>query len=147
MSAIQEYLQNYHWKGLIQDHAASGIVTLSHLEMNGPHKAVMVKPGERIEGSVQCAFDPLNTSAFSLYRVVLGFKGEGGQTTICNCFGSLAGNTIENFVLIAPTEPGVYQVRFRVAEALLAKTAIMEWKDSNGEEPDGTTTIGLIVVN
>lgn len=146
LAAIQNYLENYHWKGMIQDEAVSGAVTLKHLQLNGHSKAVVVRPGERIEGVVLCNLDREQCSSLSLYRVVLGIKGKGAQTTIGNQFGIVAGESLEQFVLIAPAEPGLYQIRFRLAEGLLKGTALNAWVDENGNEPDGTTTIGVVLV-
>jgi hypothetical protein len=144
--AIQDYLNNYPWKGLIQDTATSGAVTLKHLKLNGHSKAVVVKPGECIEGTVQCDLDREQCSSFSLYRVVLGIKGQGAQTTVGNEFGIVAGESNERFTLVAPTEPGIYQIRFRLTESFFEGSALNAWVDENGNEPDGTTTIGIIFV-
>jgi len=144
--AIQDYLNNYHWKGLIQDKAASGPATLKYLELNQHSRAVIVKPGEKIEAEVKCDYDTEKCSVFGIYRIVVGIKGEGPQTVIGNESGLIAGKTIEKFTLIAPEKKGIYQVRFRSVDALFKTTALNAWEDENGNEPDGTTTIGIIVV-
>src|SRR5579872_1246374 len=92
--AIQDYLDHYHWKGLIEDEASSGPVTLSHLQLNGHSRAVVVKPGQRIEGIVLCNLDREKCSSLSFYRVVLGIKGQGPQTTVGNELGILGGETL-----------------------------------------------------
>ncbi len=145
-NSIQDYLNNYHWKGLIQDKAASGPVTLKRLELNEHPRAVVVRPGEKIEAEVKCIFDSDKCSVFKVYRIVVGLKGEGGQAVIGNESGITAGKTIENFTLTAPEKPGMYQVRFRAVDAVFKTTAFNAWEDENGNEPDGTTTIGIIFV-
>jgi hypothetical protein len=146
MNSIQSYLDNYHWKGLIQDEATSGVATLKHLELKNHAKAIVVKPGERVEGIVQCNLDREQCSNLKVYRVVLGLQGKGAQTTIGNELGVVAGESLESFALVAPSEAGIYQIRFRTVEGLFEKTALDGWLDGEGNEPDGTTTIGLIVV-
>ncbi len=146
LTAIQSYLDNYHWKGIVQDHAASGAASLKHLQLNGHRRAVVVRPGERIEGIVQCNIDSSKCSSLSLYRIVLGIKGQGAQTTIGNELGIGAGESLERFTLIAPTEPGFYQIRFRLVESLFESSALDAWVDHKGEEPDGTSTVGVILV-
>lgn len=143
---VQNYLDNYHWKGLLQDEATSGAVTLKNLQLNNHSKVVVVKPGERVEGIVQCNLDREQCSALTVYRVVLGIKGVGPQTTIGNELGLLAGESLERFSLIAPSKDGTYQVCFRAAQGLLQKTALDAWIDENGNEPDATTAIGIIFV-
>lgn len=146
VNAIQNYLDNYHWKGLIQDEATSGAATLRHFSLKNHSKSIVVKPGERVEGVVQCNINRELCASLTVYRVVLGIKGLGAQTTIGNEVGIMAGESLESFALIAPSEAGIYQIRFRTVEGLFEKTALDGWLDGQGNEPDGTTTIGLIVV-
>lgn len=144
--AIQDYLDNYHWKGILEDKATSGPATLKELELNGDSRAILVKPGERIEAKVKCKLDSKQCSASSLYRIVVGLQGEGPQAVIGNELGLVAGKSKEKFALIAPQKTGVYQIRFRTVEAYFESSALDAWRDREGNEPDGTTTIGIIVV-
>lgn len=144
--AIQEYLDNYHWKGVIQDKATSGPATLKHLELNDHSRAVIVKPGEKIEAEVKCTFDTEQTSILSVYRIVVGLKGGEPQAVIGNESGLTAGKSTEKFTLRAPEKAGIYQIRFRTVDAYTKSAALDAWKDGEGNEPDGTTTIGLIIV-
>ena len=115
------------------------------MQLNSHPKVVVVRPGERIEGVVLCGLDRDKASALSVYRVVLGIKGQGPQRTIVK-WGAVGGESIESFDLIAPPTQGIYQIRFRVVESLLEDSALNAWIDENGNEPDLTTTIGLIFV-
>lgn len=141
IAAVQDYLDHYHWKGLIEDEASSGVITLKHLQLNGHAKAVVVRPGERIEGVVVSNFNQEQCSSLSYYRVILGIHGLGPQTTICNSLGAFAGESLEKFTLIAPAEQGVYQIRFQPTETFFEHNALSAWSD-----PDATATIGVIVV-
>lgn len=143
---IQHYLNNYHWKGLIQDKATSGPITLKHLELNDHSKSIIAHPGEKIEAEVKCIFNADHTSVFDLYRVVIGLKGEGPQAIIGSQSGISSGKSREKFTLLAPYTPGVYEIRFRPVDALLKSTAMDGWRDEKGQEPDATTTIGVIIV-
>lgn len=144
--AIQNYLNHYNWRGIIQDEANSANTTLKHMSLNGHSRAVVVKPGERVNGVVQCVIDREKSSALSLYRVVLGIHGKGPQTTIGNEFGLTAGESLENFVLIAPSQPGIYQIRFRVVDSYLVTNALESWTDEKGNEPNASTTMGILIV-
>ncbi len=145
-SAIQDYFNHYHWKGVIEAKTTSGQATLSHLKMNGHSRAVVVKPGEPINGEVHCSFERDQCSSICFYRVVLGINGEGAQTTIGNTLGAIAGKSKEHFVLIAPEKPGLYQLRFRTVEKFTETEALKAWVDDHGDEPSATTTIGFIYV-
>lgn len=144
-SAVQNYLNNYSWKGIIQDKASSGPATLKHLSMNGESRVLAIKPGEKIEGEVVCNMDKEKCSPLSLYRVAIGIKGLGAQTTIGNELGLIAGESVEKFSFHAPQNRGLYQIRFKVVEALLEKSALDTWTYDQGE-PDASTTIGIIFV-
>jgi len=143
---IQSYLENYQWKGIIQPQATSGAETLRNLKLNGHHRIVTVHKGEVIHGEVDCYLDPSKASLHHIYRVCLGIHGEGVQTTIGTTLGIAAGERHESFTLIAPMNPGFYQIRFRTADQYLEKNALVNWRDDQGNEPDGTTTIGIIYV-
>ncbi len=145
-NAIQDYLDHYHWKGLIEDTATSGPATLRHLELNDNSRAIVVKPGEQIEAEVKCILDSKQCAKFDLYRIVVGIEGVGPQAVIGNELGLAAGTTREKFTLTAPNKPGMYQIRFRPVDAFFESTALHAWKDDQGNEPDGKTTIGIIIV-
>lgn len=142
---VQKHFDKYKWKGVIENHVTSGVATLSHLKLNSHSKAVVVRPADKVECEVQSFLDPEKCSAISFYRVVIGLKGIGPQTTICNYLGAVAGDSFEKFTLTAPLEPGVYEVRFRVVESFTETEARNGWT-VEGNEPDSTTTIGVIIV-
>ncbi len=144
---IQEYLDHYSYKGMIQDQVSYGPVTLSHMVLNNRGKAVVVKPGERIQGTVECDLHKEKCSSLHFYRVVLGFANEGAQTTVCNSLGTAGSKTLEKFNLIAPTVPGIYEIRFRPVESFIESTALKEWYNKEGNQPSAETTVGVVVVN
>jgi hypothetical protein len=144
--AIQSYFDSYKWKGIIEDEVTFDKVTLEHFRLNGHSKAIIVNPGERIEGKVHCILDRKQCSPLHFYRVVLGIKGEGAQTTIGNEFGLTAGESKEKFTLIAPERSDLYQVRFKVVDSLFKGNALDAWKDEQGNEPDAHTTVAFIFV-
>lgn len=143
---IQDYLDNYSWKGLIQDEASSGAETLSQLKLNNRGKVVVVRPGEAVQGEVVCSLNSEKAHNLNVYRVVIGLYGEGPQTTIGTALGVYGGSSKEEFSLTAPMKPGIYQIRFRTADNILESKALDAWIDKKGNEPDASTTIGIIYV-
>jgi hypothetical protein len=143
---IQDYVENYPWKGIIQDKASSGAETLSHLRLNHRGNVIAVHPGEKVEGKVICSLNSDLAHALSVYRVVIGLHGKGPQTTIGASLGVASGSSKEKFSFAAPSEPGIYQIRFRTADNYLESKALDAWVDENGKEPDASTTIGIIYV-
>jgi hypothetical protein len=145
-NAIRQTVKRYNWNQWIPDQAAYGPATLSNLKLGGAKKAIVARPGQQIEGEVVCNLDRKRCSALSLYRVVLGIKDHGGQTTVFNHFGLRAGKETDHFTLVAPKEKGVYQVGFRVVEAAREGTAIQSWDDRDENGWGEPVVIGLIIV-
>jgi len=143
---IQEYVENYAWKGIIQDKATSGAETLSHMRLNHRGNVIAVRPGEKVEGKVICSLNSELAHTLSVYRVVIGLHGKGPQTTIGASLGAASGSSKEKFSFKAPLEPGIYQIRFRTADNYLESKALDAWVDEHGNEPDASTTIGIIYV-
>jgi hypothetical protein len=145
ISAVQKYLDNYHWKGVLSQKATSGVATVSDTRLNGHRVIAAVHPGDPIDGEIKCSFDTAHCSSLSRYYVVLGLKGVGPQEAI-GTFGLTAGDSLAHFELKAPLQKGIYQLRFRTVEQLTKSEAMQHWLDPKGNEPDGTTTVGLIIV-
>ncbi len=145
--AIDAALKNQNWKKWLASSASYGPATLKNLRFSETGKPIAIlKRGEKIEGDVECCFDRSQCSSLSLYRVVLGIKNRGGQTTIFNHFGIRAGQETDHFTLTAPRERGVYQVGFRVVEAAREGTAIKSWDELDRNEQHEPPTIGLLIV-
>jgi hypothetical protein len=145
-NAIQDYLDHYHWRGLVEDKVTDGPATLEYLTLNGHSKAIAVTPGQDIAAEVIATLDPKKVDTLSFYRIVVGIPGEGPQAVIGNEIGFAAGRSEERFFLKAPARPGIYHVCFRLVNTPLESTAREAWKDDKGYEPDTRSAIGIIVV-
>ncbi len=144
---IQDYLYHYDWKGLFHVKTTSGITTVSEVRLNGHPRVIVVKPGERIKGHLKYTLDKKRCKDLKYHRILLGIKGEGAQTTIGTGVGIIADKeSKDNFVLIAPKEPGLYQVRFKSVENYTESEALKKWYNEDGKEPSGNKTIGFIYV-
>jgi hypothetical protein len=145
-ATTQSYPESYPWKGIVQDEATSGVVTLSDLSLNGHGRITTVKAGEMVQGTVNCTFDRDLCDKLALYRIVIGIHEMGPLTTIYNGFCLLTGKSTEQFSFQAPATSGFYQIRFRVSESFEEKEALDDWKDRDGNEPSSSTVIGILVV-
>ncbi len=147
MEDIQQYLHNHDFKGVIKDYVSSGPATVFGVTLNGHKRAIVVKPGERIEGTLKYKLDTDRCKDIKYHRLLLGFKDVGPQTTVGVGIGFLADKENEgNFTLIAPQKPGVYQIRFRSVENYTETEAVKHWKDEHGNEPSLRKTVGIVVV-
>lgn len=143
---IQKYLDNYTWKGLIQDRVTFGPETLSNLKLNGHNRIAVVRRGEQIQATVNYTLDENKAAFFNNYRIVVGLKWLGPQTTFGRRLGVKLGETTESFTLAAPLAPGFYEVRFRAVDCFLESSALAAWYDDEGKEPDANSTIGIVYV-
>ncbi len=128
--------------------ATVGPATVSEVTFNGHHFAAVVKPGERIEGTLKCALDPAQKKDIKYHSLLIGLKGQdNAQSTVDIGRGIFIDDQSQGtFTLIAPTEPGFYKVRFRPIEGYIEHDVLTKWKDEKGKAPDSTATIGLIYV-
>jgi hypothetical protein len=144
--AIRETINRYNWNQLIPDHASYGPAVVSNLKLGGLKKAAVVKPGQLVEGEIVCSLNSKQCSPLSLYRVVLGIKNQGGQTTVFNHFGLRAGRETDRFSLVAPKERGVYEVGFLVVEAAREGTALQAWDELEKSGLRPPVPIGVLIV-
>lgn len=82
---------------------------------------------------------------YELYHLVIGIVGVGAQDCLAHSVNIWNSKGRSNFTLVAPTAPGVYEVRFLYAEALTCQSARDLW-DSGDEDPSSKATIGIIIV-
>jgi hypothetical protein len=141
-----EDVQNYFRKKF-HETTTAGPATVTDVKFNGYHLAAVVKPGERIEGELKCTLDKSKVQDMRYHRLIIGFKDQGAQTSVSNGVGYFTDKeSKDKFVLIAPSEPGLYKVRYRPVESYTEGEALKKWRDDKGSEPNSDTTIGLIYV-
>lgn len=141
----QKYLQEYDWQGLVPK-PYSGAVGISGATFNGKYVACVVKPGERIEGEVVVVVDKEKSQGLKDHRLIIGFKNIGAQTSFS--VKPFVADQVqrEKFTLVAPMDPGLYQVRFRSVQSPTEAEALKLWNDEQGLAPAATSTIGFIWV-
>ncbi|MCH9626206.1 MAG: hypothetical protein S4CHLAM123_13990 [Chlamydiales bacterium] len=108
-------------------------VVLSSISDRG--RVVRAYPGERIKGLADCVIHR-PTYLREEIQVIVGFDQIGAQDGIRN--GA--------FQLVAPTNPGIYEVRFRYAQTYTIPSAVANWWNVD-LSPPWQATIGLVVVS
>jgi hypothetical protein len=104
-------------------------------------KVIHADPGESIQAS--CAYKYQRGYDCTLNQIVFGYDKGGAQKAIRPDDSTSEGYA--QFKLIAPMKPGIYEVRFRYAQASSKKDAITSWWDVDGP-PNEKATIGIVVV-
>lgn len=143
---IQHSFDSYRWKGVLSGAITLGPVTLDDLKLEKHHRAMVARPGENLKCKISYKLDASQCSALDVYRVVIGYKGIGPQTTVGASLGVVDVETRERFDLVAPSQEGVYEIRARVVKGYTEDNAMRAWLDPQGNEPGSETTIGLIYV-
>ncbi len=143
--SARDYLHTFPWIGLILDEVSYGPMTIKHVRLNDGDKLAIVKPGEEIKGTLRYKIDSDKQAAFHRHHLVVGIKGIGAQDCVTHSLGLWDSSGTGRFILRAPFEKGVYEVRFFYREALTCKEAKDFWNEE-GEEPSNHATIGTIIV-
>lgn len=131
-------LEEYDWKGAYQDATSFGPISLSDTTINGHSRAKVVAPGEKLSCETTVWVNKDKMKDLKLQRILVGIKDLGPQTS----FGIPSDKEKkETFTLTAPTEPGLYQIRFRPVVG-----SNDQWLDAEGKQPNFTYTIGVIWV-
>lgn len=141
---VQQRLNQYEWKQYIPERATSGVASLSDLRLNGHRKVVVARPGEPIKAQVICDYDRDECSALKVYRVVVGIKNKGAQVSIGKHIGLRAGKELEEFEIMAPKDPGIYEIGFKTVQAAFESDAMHEWNEGSNSQ---IRRIGLIIVH
>lgn len=141
---ISDYIKDYPWVGLISDEITYGPVTVSHIHIKNSDKLVIATPGEVLHGNLRYKINS-DKEKISFHHLVIGIEGEGAQDCIMHSMGLWDNKGKGKFTLTAPTEPGIYEVRFLYDEGLTCSKAREAW-NSGAKDPSSLATIGAIIV-
>lgn len=120
-----------------------GQVALLGFNLNNSGNKIIVKPGEIIPATAMYLYYCPVCKDNSINQIIVGIAGEGAQACLYN--GSTEGQGAANFTLTAPQKPGVYQVRFRYAQAYSCQEAVKYWWNVD-HAPTAQATVAIIMV-
>jgi hypothetical protein len=146
----------------VTEGAEYSAIRIDNVNIKNQGETASVSPGETF--GVHASYKFLQPrECGSIVQIIVGFKGLGAKTCIAN------GIVLENgrfydylplafrnqyiditekdvdFALIAPQEAGIYEIRFRYAQAYLPHEAVSSWWNVD-EAPAAAATIGTIIV-
>ena len=119
-----------------------GSVSLVNLDLNRQGTVLIAYPGEKVRATVNISCEDKEIDPHTLYQVIVGYEDGGPQKCILNEFGYRLGDAIRFFFLEAPSEPGEYNIQFRLEETPSPLEAMQNW----GRESSLQMTIGKIIV-
>lgn len=140
---IHDWIQSYPWIGLVAEEVPYGPITIEDVNLGGDGRLVFAKPGEKIEGRLKYKINADQLSSWHLHHIIVGLKNQEAQSCITHTLGLGDKNGKANFTIDAPTEKGVYELRFDYQDALLCEDAKKAWHD---DQPSSRATIGIVIV-
>lgn len=120
-----------------------GQVALLGFNLNNSGNKITVRPGEIIPTTAMYLYYCPVCQMGSINQIIVGIAGEGAQACLYN--GSIEGQGAATFILKAPQKPGMYQVRFRYAQAYSCQEAIKYWWNVD-HAPTAQATVAIITV-
>lgn len=120
-----------------------GQVALLGFNLNNSGNKITVRPGEIIPATAMYLYYCPVCQIGSINQIIVGIAGEGAQACLYN--GSIEAQGAANFTLKAPQKPGMYQVRFRYAQAYSCQEAIKYWWNVD-HAPTAQATVAIITV-
>lgn len=137
-------------------------IKMSDVNVKNQGENAIVGPGETF--GVHATYEflwPRETN--SIVQIIVGIDGIGAQTCIANGIVSTNGRYYDHlplffrnqrqditkrsvdFALVAPKVPGVYEIRFRYAQAYLPHEAVTHWWNVDAA-PTKEATIARVIV-
>lgn len=142
---LHHYFHDFPWIGLVSNEITYGPITVSNVHLNKGGKVALVKPNDKIKGNLHYKIDAKSLNSFHLYHLVVGIKKIGAQDCISHSFGIWNSKGKGNFTLQAPSEPGVYEVRFSYFEGATCQSARKAWNEE-ASDPSSAATIAVVIV-
>lgn len=143
-SSVTDYLKEFPWIGLISDEITYGPITISNVSLDHSDKLVFANPGETLHGNLRYKLNS-EKDKLNLHHLIVGIEGVGAQDCVMHSFGLWDTKGKGKFTLTAPSESGVYEVRFLYNEGLTCSKAREAW-NSGQKDPSAYATIGIIIV-
>jgi len=130
----------------VQETFVKSPLSVANLNLYRQGNMVVVRPGEKIYGTINFFCDTEHMNPEALNQIVVGFAEMGPQTCIFHERGYRCSDKgILSLVLQAPSEPGVYDVLCYLAHAYSPAEAMLSWW-GEGEEVTSKVVVGRVVV-
>ncbi len=140
---INEWINSTPWIGLVAREVTYGPITLRDLDLDKSGRLVFAEPGEEIEAVVKYKVNADTLDSWKLHHITVGIKGQDNSTCITHSLGIWNKRGKASFIIKAPEEKGMYEVRFDYQEALLCSDATKAWQE---DSPSAKATVGIIIV-
>lgn len=141
---IKNWIESNPWIGLITREVTYGPITLRDLDLDKSGRLVFAEPGEEIEAAVKYKVNADALDSWHLHHIIVGIKGQDNATCITHSLGVWDKKGKTSFIIKAPEEKGLYEVRFDYQKTLLCNDATNAWLE---DSPSAKATVGIIIVD
>lgn len=117
---------------------------LSSFQFENGAKVVFCLPGQKVKARVNYQIDAEQLPPNPSHSLVVGLYPGEPQLCLIRSLGILDSIGIAEFSLIAPRNPGVYEVRCTYSKHLLFRNAKEDW--SRWGNPSSETRMGVMIV-
>lgn len=122
-----------------------GPITVTNVRLGPAKQRVIVEPGQKIGCSFRYKIDSSQLELLNKTHLIVGLANVGAETCVKHTYGVLDSVGVAKFDLIAPLEPGEYEVRVASRSGDKCQDAFNTWTIL-GDEPSAFATIGIIQV-
>lgn len=117
-------------------------MSVANLNLNRQGNVILARPGEKIFSTVNFACNTDCIDSNSLNQIIIGYENLGPRKCIFNELGYRCGEGIASFLLVAPKEPGSYDIQCCLEQAYSPVEAMQNWHSGDTVK----LTIGRVVV-
>jgi hypothetical protein len=140
---IDQWINECPYIGLVAKEVTYGPITLKDFKMEDEGRVVIAQPGEFINSSVEYKVAKEHLKSLHLHHIIVGIKGQNSQNCITHALAVWDTHGKAHFCFAAPTEKGIYEVRFDYQTALTCKEAYKLWR---ADPPSSKATVGIVIV-
>lgn len=132
---------------LEQERVEYGPIVVSHVRFNNRKHFSTVAPGQTIQCSFHYKLDSSQQDFLTKNHLIVGLKGVAAENCATHLYGVWDSSGTANFKLMAPLQPGEYEVRIAYRPGDKCEDALNSWNVLK-DEPGSFATVGFLrVVN
>ena len=125
----------------------SGALSVANLNLNRQGNVIIATAGEKVFSTINFFCETTSLDPDALNQIVIGYAEIGAQKCILNELGYRCGDGIASFFLVAPKNPGIYEIQCRLDQAYSPSEAMQRWWVEEDSVVGPKITVGKMIVN
>ena len=140
--SIEKDIQKLPYSGLVLDSVDLDGIKIEGFKFENDYRIIHVKPDEEFTCYFHYQIESKHLKNFNLHHVVIGLYDDGPQECVFHSLGIKDSSGSLAVSLKAPSEKGVYEVRFSRSKCLSCDKAKEDW----WKESSHKSVLGFVVV-